>query len=446
MSQLAKDSAITIVSRIIFIALAFLTNIIVARQLGPTRQGTYQVVILILNTTNMFFLFGLGSANIFLGARQPAQLPFMVGNSLMAAFVLGVLALALTEGFLFWAPVQGYMTENGVPMALMRSVLWTLPVLLLWSFLREIIHATGRITLYNLLSLLQALIQLSLVIALFTIRQDKLQSAVYAWITSYVALTVPTVYLALKAVDFQIGLNWPVFKQSLSFGLRNHVAVVTQFLNYRLDIFLIGIFLAPAFIGFYGIATLYAERVGEIPSSIRTALMYHAANDEASAATITARVTRVISSLVGLFSVFMIFVSYPFIYFVYGEAYLPVVPALILLLPGVWALSIGKLLAVYLASENRPEIGAYTSLAVLIVTVVLDIVLIPTMGIAGAAIASSISYGVFSIIIAYVFMQMSHLPLKEILIIQRQDLMYLARMLTIMKRRIAVGFQSRGQL
>jgi O-antigen/teichoic acid export membrane protein len=184
----------------------------------------------------------------------------------------------------------------------------------------------------------------------------------------------------------------------------------------------------------------------EIPSSIRTALMYHAAIDEVNAAVVTARVARMVSLLIGTFCLVLIVFSYPFIYLVYGADYVPVVPALILLLPGVWLFSIGKLLAVYLSSENRPEIGAYTGLVALAVTIILDIMLIPTLGIVGAAIASSVSYGVSSCIIAVVFMRMTHLPLRDIIFVQRQDLAYLSRLLLSARRRFSIGIQARRSL
>lgn len=435
MSQLAKDSTITLISRIIYLILALVTNIVIARQLGPSLQGTYQVVILVLNTTNLFFLFGLSSANVFLGARQPEQLPFMVGNSIIAALFLGIFAIFILEILIQFTPFRQYLTENGIPIQLLQFVLLMIPLMLMWSYLREIIHATGHITIYNLLSISQILIQLCLLIMLFTINEDKLLSAIYAWAISYILQTILTIYLALKVVSFQFGINWQIFKQSISFGLRNHGGAITQFLNYRLDFFIIGIFFAPAYIGYYSIATLYAERMWEIPTAIRTALMYHAASDESNAAMMTARVSRVVSFIVGLLCLLMMLFSYPFIYILYGESYLPAVTAMILLMPSVWAFSIGKLLAVYIASENRPEIGALTGFISLIVTVILDILLIPQMGIAGAAIASSISYMVSSIIIVYVFLRMSNLELKNVLFIHRQDISYMMRMMARIRQR-----------
>jgi hypothetical protein len=78
--------------------------------------------------------------------------------------------------------------------------------------------------------------------------------------------------------------------------------------------------------------------------------------DEIAAAT-TARVSRVITVVIGGTSLLVVAASYPAIYLMYGQAYLPAASALIALVPGIWFLSVGKLLATHLSATGRPEIG-----------------------------------------------------------------------------------------
>ncbi|MDQ7024907.1 MAG: oligosaccharide flippase family protein [Anaerolineae bacterium] len=430
MSQLAKDITITLIGRILYIGLALITNIIIARYLGPTLQGTYQVIILVMSISNLIFGLGLNSSNIFIGARHPDKLPFMVGNSLLASVILGLVAILIVELLTLWIPFYHYLTNVGVPIRLMQLVLFLLPAMLLWNYLKEIIHAVGWILIYNLLSLALIVTQLVLIIVFSAYQQDALQNVIFAWVISYIFITIITIYFALRAVNFRVGISRSIFNESISFALKNHIGVVTQFLNYRADIFIIGFFYPPAYVGFYGIATLYAERMWEIPTSIRTALMFHAASDEEHAAVMTARVTRVVAFLIGISCLILAIVSYPFISFAYSKEYLPAVPALLYLLPGVWFFSIGKLLAVYIATENHPEIGSITGFIALIATIILDLLLIPSMGIKGAAIASSVSYTLSSVIILFVFVRMSGIAITEILVLKRRDLIFLNRIFT----------------
>ena len=68
-------------------------------------------------------------------------------------------------------------------------------------------------------------------------------------------------------------------------------------------------------------------------------------------------------------------------------------------MPGVWALSLGKLLAIHLAGAGRPKVGTVAAVASLIATLALDLLLIPLWGIQGAAIASSVAYTLSTVII-----------------------------------------------
>ena len=69
------------------------------------------------------------------------------------------------------------------------------------------------------------------------------------------------------------------------------------------------------------------------------------------------------------------------------------------ILPGTVALSLGKLASADLAARGKPEYSSVFALMSLAVTVLLDFLLIPRMGIRGAALASSIAYLVDSILL-----------------------------------------------
>jgi O-antigen/teichoic acid export membrane protein len=77
---------------------------------------------------------------------------------------------------------------------------------------------------------------------------------------------------------------------------------------------------------------------------------------------------------------------------VFGDEFEGSVEPLLWLLPGAIALSGAKVLSAYVFSQGKPMINTYISIATLVITVVLDIVLIPPLGVPGAAIASTIAY------------------------------------------------------
>ena len=107
----------------------------------------------------------------------------------------------------------------------------------------------------------------------------------------------------------------------------------------------------------------------------------------------------------------------------YGEAFLPLVPALQILLLGVVALSLGSPISSYFTLKlGKPEIPlvlASVSAAICIATAV---VLVPHVGLIGAAIASTIAYiAGQSLGIAY-FLRRARISARDTLVPTRDDL------------------------
>jgi len=93
-----------------------------------------------------------------------------------------------------------------------------------------------------------------------------------------------------------------------------------------------------------------------------------------------------------------------------------------LLLPGVLILTLGKVIAPYVCNRGRPAVATYISLGALGLTVLLNLLLIPLLGIAGSAIASSISYAANGTAFAVVFLRMSGLSVRHLVAPPEVDL------------------------
>jgi peptidoglycan biosynthesis protein MviN/MurJ (putative lipid II flippase) len=70
------------------------------------------------------------------------------------------------------------------------------------------------------------------------------------------------------------------------------------------------------------------------------------------------------------------------------------------ILPGTVAFAVGKVMAADLAAREKVGYNSMSAILALALTVVLDILLIPRMGIDGAALASSVAYLVNTVLLA----------------------------------------------
>jgi Na+-driven multidrug efflux pump len=106
----------------------------------------------------------------------------------------------------------------------------------------------------------------------------------------------------------------------------------------------------------------------------------------------------------------------------YGAPFLPAVRPLLILLPGVFLMSFAGTLSSYVSGTGRVIFATYGSLAAVVVNIALNLFLIPRMGIAGAALASTISYSLETIYITIVFMTLSKKSFPQTFIPKSQDL------------------------
>jgi O-antigen/teichoic acid export membrane protein len=105
----------------------------------------------------------------------------------------------------------------------------------------------------------------------------------------------------------------------------------------------------------------------------------------------------------------------------FGGDFTPAQTPLLLLMPGVIAASVGRVLGSYLFSQGRVIYNTYATFIALGVTLALDLVLIPTLEIEGAAIASSIAYVVSLAVTLYWYRQVSGGSVWEALVVRPSD-------------------------
>jgi O-antigen/teichoic acid export membrane protein len=131
----------------------------------------------------------------------------------------------------------------------------------------------------------------------------------------------------------------------------------------------------------------------------------------------------------------LIVVSPILIRVLFGGDFTPAQTPLLLLMPGVIAASAGRVLGSYLFSQGRVIYNTYATFIALGVTLALDLVLIPTLKIEGAAIASSIAYVVSLAATLYWYRQVSGGGVLEALIVRPSDRRFYGELLHKLRAR-----------
>ena len=115
-----------------------------------------------------------------------------------------------------------------------------------------------------------------------------------------------------------------------------------------------------------------------------------------------------------------------FIPFFFGKEFHNSILLLRILLPGVILFCVATVLAAYFAGQNKLNINLGGSLLCLAVIVILDLLLIPSMGMKGAAIASSIGYGLTGVYFTGMYCFSKKTAVYKLFIPAAKDWKYLA--------------------
>jgi O-antigen/teichoic acid export membrane protein len=200
---------------------------------------------------------------------------------------------------------------------------------------------------------------------------------------------------------------WPsltLARRVYGFGARGQLGNLLLLLNFRLDFAILGVLAGPATLGVYAIASRYAELVRLLPVSVFWVFYPEYARSEHAAALARTRaliprlgaLSLVIAIPVGLSAI----VALPW---VFGSAFQAgVVPCQILLV-GLVAEGVGGIVTPYLYGEGRPGMNSLAVGAGVVVTIALDVLLIPRFGAVGAACASSVAYATVTAVLLAIF-------------------------------------------
>lgn len=380
----------TLAARVTAFGFSIVTNVILARSLGPEGRGVYAVAVMAASILALLAQVGIGPANVYHLSKQLFDLDELIGHSTSLALLLGTLCIGIVLAYVW---LTGTPTVLGVASRYVVVATAAVPFLLLTAFLQSLLQGGRRFVPYNTVLIIQYASPTFLLIASFLVFRDRTLGSVSSWSTSCAVTAVAAALAIAPLRRFSLRLHRPTLRSLFRFGIISYLGNVTSFVNYRFDVFIVNLFAGARQVGLYSVGTSMAEIVWFIANAASIVLAPSvAAADEERADRMTESVARVVGFL-ALASACFLAVFAPLIVVVFfGRAFSESVWAVWLLLPGIVTFSVGRILSMYLLGRNRLKVDLAASFVGLVVTLALDFALIPRFGFRGAAVASSIAY------------------------------------------------------
>lgn len=377
-------------TRILLVGMGLITSVLVARVLGPEGRGLYAVAAMFAAMGVQFGNLGLHASNTYHVSRNKALLPALVGNTLVASFVLGgsgsVLAWTIFSLRSEFAPVSG--------MLLVLSLLW-IPFGLTYLLLQNLLLGVHEVRAYNKIELINQIVVL--VFLSLLILGDVV--SVEAFFVSGLIALVTSFGLALWALKKHMREfprpSMPLFRENIGYGLKAYLAALFAFMVMRIDLLMVKYMLGAEQAGYYSIAVTMTDIVFMLPSVIGMILFPQLAvmSDDRRKWRFTKLVVLWVMLVMLLLTIIASLLATPVVRLLFGEVFLPAVPAFVWLMPGIFILSINVIYMNYFASIGMPIITVYSPGIAAIINILLNMKLIPMAGIVGASISSTLAYG-----------------------------------------------------
>lgn len=410
----------TLATDVWIIGLNFLVGVIIARLLLPEDRGVLALVMLLPVTLAYLADFGISQAIVYLLGRKKRPLRAVAANVLtLAIFFGGGAAVSV------WLARKSFFHSflSDVPESLFLLVLGLLPILLVDAFFLAILRGQQLFAQFNFRRLLSPIFLLVGVVLLTGLAGWGTKGAVIAFVGSTLVSLAVSAGMVSRLTPLSFGLDRILVGEAMGFGLKSYLQNLVGHLNYRLDVYMLAFFLPPAQVAFYAIATSVAELAWYIPNSVGMVLFPKLSTETGNRIhELTAEATRHTVLITGLTSIAILGVGWWLIPLVYGSAYSPATTPLFILMPGILAMAIYKVLTRNFTSRDRQQVSILAAGLALILNVILNFYFIPRFGMIGSATASLLSYTVSALILVVVFEKETGIPLRQVLFIRQTDL------------------------
>ena len=180
----------------------------------------------------------------------------------------------------------------------------------------------------------------------------------------------------------------------LHYGAFMQLSTLVSTLNKRLSLYLLNTHCDEKSIGVYASGTQVTEGVNIVGQSIGLVEFSALINTENKqrASQLTLRFMKL--SVLLTFTALLIICLLPTAFFewVFSGEFADIRPVILLMAPGIVFFSAHTVLANYFSGTGKPKYNLYASLIGLSVTMISVFILIPTLGIKGAAITTTLTY------------------------------------------------------
>lgn len=382
-----RHSLISFVSNIGVTGIGYLATFYIAHTIGAAPLGVFFLFFAYWNIFNLLADGGVGGAAIQRISEGHDQNEYFTAHiAIRALFLAGTLFVVLLIGVIIADPqVSGLIN-------------WLLGALIVGTIVATLstgVYGSGKVGISQIADLVNTVVRVIIQIGAVYLGFSA-AGLIGGFIAGMIAGALVNVrFLTLHLARFHRNH----MRSLLSYALWAFLAGATGVIVGYADTILVGFFLNTTEVGLYRVAVQFSAIAAFIAVSMRLTLYPKISrwNREGDTLSVEASISRAFTYSLFLAMPVLVgggLLAEPILYYLYGAAFSSATSALILLLAAQIVMVFVTLETMSLNALNHPREAFRSAAAAAVVLVILDIVLIPRLGIAGAALALLISMGV----------------------------------------------------
>ena len=415
-------------------AIGLLSRAILSRVVGPEGAGIYSLVVLVPPLAFVFGGLGVTTSTVFLAGSQKYAIDRLAGTVLTSSLLLSLLSVGI---LCFWSALSYESLFPHIPPPYAALAIITVPFLFLLNNFQSLLQGRNLVGQYNWVILTSGIVTLLLLVVFLLVVGMGVTGAIFAW---FLGTVFNAVHSGVKVSHFTripLRFSTPIFRHQLMFGLNAYFANLAGFLVRRVDVLLVANMLGTVQLGYYSIAYTLAELLWYLASSACIALLpFIAGTNRSDSQNVTTAVVRITLWSTAAMCLVVPFFDRLAIRLVVGEAFLPAVVPLRWLLPGILFGALEKVLAGDLVGRGRPDVTMISAVLALAVNLGVNFTILPSVGIVGASIASSLAYAAAALLTVHRFLKITGTTWKSVSMLRHSDITYVVQLLRSASGRI----------
>lgn len=411
--MLSKNLISSVLTQIPVFFLGVLSGVFSTRLLGDEGKGVFSLIQANMQLFVLIFSIGIQTGVVYFISSKKISEQLVIGMATTVFLINSFLLLALLL-VSYILNLNHLFLPDGYTQLFYLAFIF---IMYLFSFLNSlfssVFQAHSKFKTINFISIANSIINVVLFSTLFFVSSSQLNNPVsrlniILFITTAVLFinTLMWVYYYNKHINIKPSFNFEFkhqFKTFLSYNSSIYIGMFINFFNYRLDLWIVNHYLPEKDLSYYSLAANINQIILYLSVTIASVLLPNlSGKTEEERVELFIKVSRICFIFFGVIILTAYLLSSFIIPFMYGNEFENTVIPFQIILPGMLFSCITQLFSIFIVSANRNIFNIIACSFGLVFTLILDLILIPKIGINGASIATSLSYFII-FLLSYIF-------------------------------------------